>query len=97
MIGYKTPTFTPENTFTPTITLTLTDIYSHITPFTPTPNVERKGFDYISASTDIFYIGDGGCQPSSVKFIAQPTHKNKASYVVLFVRLVSKGSGVKSE
>lgn len=95
MIGYKTRTPTPEDTFTPTVTLTLTDIYSKVTPFTPTPNVEIKGFDFVKTSSDVFYKG-GDCQPSSVVFTAQTANKAKASYVQLFVRLESKTSGAQS-
>ena len=96
LIGYKSPTPTPEDTLTPTITLTLTDIYSNITPFTPTPNVTLNGFDFVRTSSTMFYTGRG-CEPTSVKFTAQTVGKTKASYVVLFVRLMSRTSGVKSE
>jgi hypothetical protein len=95
MIGYKSPTPTPEDTFTPTITLTLTNIFSDVTPFTPTPNVKMDGFDSIVASSNVFYLGKG-CDPISVKFTAQTTHKAKANFVVLFVRLGSKTSDAKS-
>lgn len=96
MIGYKTHTLTPENTLTPTITLTLTNIFSEVTPLTPTPNVKLIGFDSVKTSSNVFYLGKD-CAPTTVKFTAQPTHKTKASFVTLFVRLVSKVSGAKSE
>jgi hypothetical protein len=97
LIGYKSPTPTPENTSTPTVTMTLTDIYSNITPFTPTPNVKRVGFKSIVTSSTVFYKGSGGCDPNSVKFTIETSHDTKATFVVLFVRLVSKTSGAKSE
>ncbi|MBI5964273.1 MAG: hypothetical protein HY863_12415 [Chloroflexi bacterium] len=92
LVGIKTETTTPEFTST-VISPTPTII---ITPNTPTPTIEMKGFLTVILSDPIFYKGNG-CQPTSVKITAQATDYLSTFYVVLFVRFKVKQSDAKSE
>lgn len=91
LIGFKTPTRTPEisltpNAFTP---------FNMITPDTATPSVVMTGFVTVFISAEEFY--KKGCEPGSVKFTAQVAKPAEAIFVVLFVRFKSKQTGNTSE
>ncbi len=92
LMGIKTETLTPE--FTSTI-VTATPVVL-ITPNTPTPTIEMKGFITVILSDPVFYKG-GDCQPTSVKITAQASDYISTFYVVLFVRFKVKQSDAKSE
>lgn len=59
-----------------------------ITPNTPTPTVQMKGFLSIFASQDEFFKGRQ-CEPASVKITAQVTDFLAVAHVLLFVRFKS--------
>lgn len=87
LIGFKTPTFTPEPgtepaTRTPIITSTSSIII---------PTQVLEGFAWVKLSTNEFYLGR--CEPASVEFTAQVAQPDKAPFVVLFVRLKSVVTG----
>ena len=99
-----TPTFTstptlivPPRTDTPTSDAALTQAAETplflITPNTSTPSPQMKGFLRVNVSGPEFYKGQE-CQPTSVQFTAQVSDVLNTAYVLLFVRLKSKQSGV---
>ena len=90
----RTPTASQILDFTPT-QVTGTPLLL-ITPNTPTPTVEMKGFVAVNISGTEFYK-TRECQPSSVKFTAQVADPANTAFVVLFVRFKSKQTGTTSE
>jgi hypothetical protein len=90
----KTPTASQTLDFTPT-QVTGTPLLL-ITPSTPTPTVEMKGFVTVNISGTEFYK-TRECQPASVKFTAQVADPANTAFVVLFVRFKSKQTGTTSE
>ena len=94
LVGVRTHALTP--TITPTSTQpTETSIFL-VTPDTPTPGVEMKGFVSVNISSKEFFKG-AECQPTSVKFVAQVADSAGTAFVVLFVRFKSKQTGTNSE
>jgi hypothetical protein len=91
LIGYKTPTRTPDGSMTATASTPL----NMITPDTATPSVVMTGFVAVFISAEEFY--KKGCEPGSVKFTAQVAKPAEAIFVVLFVRFKSKQTGNTSE
>jgi hypothetical protein len=91
LIGFKTPTNTPDGSITPTASTPI----NMITPDTKTPTVVMDGFVAVFTSTDEFY--KKGCEPGTVKFSAQAANPRDTIFVVLFVRFKSKQSGNTSE
>ena len=93
LVGAKTPTETgtplPSVTAwtTPTVTTTFT-----LGPRSPTPRMD--GFTYIRLSGNHFYAG--GCEPSSVYFLAQAANAGRTAYVILFVRFKSTATDTTS-
>jgi hypothetical protein len=94
LVGQRTRTPTPTLDFTPT-QVTGTPLFL-LTPDTPTPSVEMKGFVAVNISEKEFYKG-AKCQPASVKFSAQVADPANTAFVVLFVRFKSKQTGTTSE
>jgi hypothetical protein len=94
LVGYKSPTPTPEDTAT--LTATVTSAFDSITPSTPTPFVKMDGFTSIKTSSHVFYRGQE-CSPTSVNFTAVTPNSTNAEFVVLFTRFVSQSTGAKSE
>ena len=90
----KTPTASQTLDFTPTQS-TVTPLFL-ITPKTPTPTVEMKGFIAVNISEKEFYKTTD-CQPASVKFTAQVADIGNTAFVLLFVRFKSKQTGATSE
>ncbi len=89
MVGYKSPTPTPESTATPQITETPTPVgVSALT----NPDVSLDGFVSVSVSEPVFYRR-GPCEPGKVKFTAQVGEPQKAAFVVLSVRFSNKETG----
>ena len=95
-----TPTLVGKKTETPTPEFTATRLFETplllITPNTPTPGIEMKGFLTVNISDKEFYK-EKECQPASVKITAQVMNPADASFVALFVRFKTKLSGVSSE
>ena len=96
LVGQRTRTPTPSQTpdFTPT-QVTITPLFL-ITPNTPTPSVEMKGFIAVNISENEFYKGTK-CQPASVKFTAQVGDPVNTAFVLLSVRFKSKQTGTTSK
>jgi hypothetical protein len=92
LVGVKTRTPTPE--FTSTAAFATPVIL--VTPNTPTPSPQMKGFISVNVSAKEFYKA-GECLPTSVKFTAQAIDTVATAHVVLFVRFKSKQSDVTSE
>jgi hypothetical protein len=85
LVGLKTEMPTPE--FTATLPSETPLVL--ITPNTPTPNFEMKGFLAVIISSPEFYKGKE-CQPTSVKISAQASDPYGTPLVVLFVRVKAK-------
>jgi hypothetical protein len=87
-------------TDTPTVDLALTQATDTpiilVTPSTPTVSPLMKGFISVQVSDKEFFK-DKRCQPTSVKFTVQVSEPARSAYVVLFVRLKGKFTGVTSE
>src|SRR5512142_564722 len=80
-----TPSFTPTFTLTPTITPTVA---------TPTGPLSLQ---FLGASTDRFYYGDGSCGPTSVAFKVQVSDPARILGVTLFFKLRSKDTDAYTE
>lgn len=91
LIGYRSPTVTPAESFTPTAFTP----FSAITPDTLTPTVEMNGFLTVFTSAAEFY--KKGCEPGSVIVTAQVAKPAETKFVVLFVRFKSKQTGSTSK
>ena len=94
LVGQRTRTPTPPLDFTPT-QVTVTPLFL-LTPDTPTPSVEMKGFIAVNISEKEFYKGTK-CQPASVKFSVQAADPANTAFVVLSVRFKSKQTGTTSK
>jgi hypothetical protein len=91
LLGFKSATPTPEESFTPTAMTP----FNMITPDTMTPSVVMEGFVSVFTSTTEFY--KKGCEPGVVKITGQVAKPLDVNFVVLFVRFKSKVTGNTSE
>jgi hypothetical protein len=91
LLGLKSATPTPEESFTPTVFTP----FNMITPDTMTPSVVIEGFVSVFTSAAEFY--KKGCEPGLVKITGQVAKPLEVNFVVLFVRFKSKQTGNASE
>ncbi|MBI5945584.1 MAG: hypothetical protein HY864_14580 [Chloroflexi bacterium] len=92
LAGIKTNTPAPEST----ATLSSVTPLILITPNTPTPAMEMKGFLAVNISHKEFY-NKSECQPSSVRITVQASDPLGTPMVALFVRFKTKTSGATSD
>ena len=105
---FPTPTFTStptkigEKTKTPTSTITARPTQGPsstpmppVTRDTATPTTFMDGLVFVQISNDRFYLK--GCPPNSVRIKVQVADAGRVGYLVLFVRLRSRETGVQSE
>jgi hypothetical protein len=91
LLGFKSATPTPQESFTPTA---FTPLHM-ITPHTFTPSVVMEGFISVFTSSAEFY--KKGCEPGTVTITGQVAKPLEVNFVVLFVRFKSKLTGNTSE
>lgn len=88
LIGYKTPTFTPENTATPVNTNTPFTPVSPTTISTLAPPVYMGNFVMVTTSLPEIFKAKG-CEPSVVRITAVVQNPGAVAYVLLFARFKS--------